>query len=78
MTSQDAAIERLNNVSDDVDFIDAIMFSSRHGVVVEGNLPMQIQTTIHLFASLAQATRGFSPMCTRNSSAKIPWTTSSA
>jgi delta24-sterol reductase len=36
VTSQDAALERLNNVADDVDFTDAIIFSSRHGVVVEG------------------------------------------
>jgi delta24-sterol reductase len=34
-TWQDAALEWLNNVADDVHFTDAIMFSSRHGVVVE-------------------------------------------
>ena len=38
ITSYDEALQQFKRVGNDVDFVDAIMFSNRHGVVVEGRL----------------------------------------
>ncbi|KAF1913559.1 hypothetical protein BDU57DRAFT_479866 [Ampelomyces quisqualis] len=54
VTSHAEALEHFAQVKSDVDFIDAIMFSSRHGVVVEGRLTVS-QTKNHPIVRFTRA-----------------------
>lgn len=55
--SQDAALQRFASVKPEVDFVDAIMFSDRQGVVVEGRLMDEIDN----IAPVVRLTRARDP-----------------
>lgn len=70
VTSYAEALRLFEKVGEDVGFVDGIMFSSRHGVVVEGRVVEKSAIkNCRLRSSQERKTRGSSRMCIRRSGA---------